>query len=82
MFKAKVKAKDLPPKAKAKAKDLPSKAKAKAKDFCFVLEDTSRPRPRPRTNISDNTAVRAVTSATEDATLTLRETLVSKSSTE
>jgi len=50
MFKAKAKAKDLPPKAKAKAKDLPSKAKAK--DFCFVLEDTSRPRPRPRTNIS------------------------------
>ena len=48
MFKAK--AKDLPPKAKANAKDLPSKAKAKAKDFCFVLEDTSR--PRPRTNIS------------------------------
>jgi len=44
MFKAK--AKDLPPKAKAKAKDLPTKAK----DFCFVLEDTSR--PRPRTNIS------------------------------
>jgi len=36
------KAKDLPP--KANAKDLPSKAK----DFCFVLEDT----PRPRTNIS------------------------------
>jgi len=48
MFKAK--AKDLPP--KAKAKDLPFKAKAKAKDFCFVIEDTPRPRTRPRTNIS------------------------------
>jgi len=45
-FKAKAKAEDLPTKAKATAKDLPHETKARAKDFYFVLEDTSRPRPR------------------------------------
>ena len=36
---------------KAKAKDFSLMVKAKAKDFYGVLKDTSRPRPRPRTNI-------------------------------
>ena len=42
--------KDLTFKAKVKVNDLPYKTKVR--DFYFVLEDTSRPSPRPRTNIS------------------------------
>ena len=51
-FNTKAKAKDMSFMFKAKAKDFCfSDVKAKAKDFCAVLKDTSRPRPRPMTNI-------------------------------
>ena len=50
---------------KAKAKDFSFLVKAKAKDFYVVIKETSRPRPRPRTNIPAEKADKARLAATQ-----------------
>jgi hypothetical protein len=51
-FKAKARTKDLASKAKARTQFCTFKAKARTKNFLFVLKESLRPGPRPRTNIT------------------------------
>ena len=53
-FKAKASTRDLTFKAQAKPQDWTFKAKARTKNLLLVLKESlrSRPRPRPKTNIT------------------------------